>query len=364
MIDFFNIPNLTEFMQIDLVGSLNEVYNREGSIINSYMIDLINNELLSYGGQLSNHLIGTACALGAIFAICVAAAKAYKVMAKGDELDVLDVLRPIAFAFVLSIWPAVCNTLIAPGQYLESYMRSQYVKAAEFMDDLQDDRNTMANKVFQEVTNKKANAEFKGEWALVPDAIEESIHDIKNTLSNGLMLMGLWICIGLEWIFVKIGQMVFGVCVYIVFLVKVLYITVLWMFGPIWMVCSILDVWKNQWSEWIGRLVSVSMYGAIAYLIMTFSCYMIIFTLQADIQKLNTIQLNPEIGFFAYLKSGFGTTIMTFVGYLVGAIAMGSTYELASLTFPSQAMHGASSFIGGMKSKAIKYTGTKSAFGS
>ena len=71
---------------------------------------------------------------------------------------------------------------------------------------------------------------------------------------------------------------------------------------------------------------------------------------------------NPQIGMFAYLKSGFGKCIMSFVGYLVGAIAMGTVHELASFTFPGGPMMGASSFIGGMKGYATKYTFTKAAF--
>lgn len=370
MIDFFNIPNFADFMQVewlqDVTQDLSGLYNQEGSTINSFMVDLINTHLLDYGGKLSNHMLGIANALGAIFAICVAAAKAYKVMAKGDALDVLDIMRPLAFAFVLAIWPAVCNTLIMPGRYIESYMRAQYVKAAQEMDQLQLDRTELALKVFEDITRKKATAEeATGDsdssiWSKVGDMVDSVIDIISNTLTLGIIHVSYFI----EWLIVHIGKMVFAVCVYIVFLTKVLYLTVLWMFGPIYMVCSILDVWKDSWSQWVGRVVTVSMYGAMAYLVMTFSSYMICMTLQSDIHKLTQIQLHPDIGMGEYLKSGFGTTIMTVVGYMTGAIAMGTVNELASFTFPSSVMMGASGFVSGMKNYAIKYSHTKKLFGS
>lgn len=372
MIDFFDVPNLLDFLQVgwfdDAKSNLSSLYNETGSTINSFMIDLINTHLLNYGGRLSNHLIGVACALGAIFAICVAAAKAYKVMAKGDDLDILDIIRPLGFAFVLSVWPAVCNTLVWPGKYIESFMRAEYIKAAQEMDNLQEDRKTLALDVFEDITKKKAAADEakegkEREWYDVSGHVADAIGAVTSWMGDILTVGIIHISYWLEWVIVQIGQMVFCVCVYIVFMVKVLYLTVLWMFGPVYMVCSILDVWKNSWSDWVGRVVSVSMYGAMAYLVMTFSCYMICMTLQADINKLNTIRLHPEIGMGEYLKSGFGTTIMTFVGYMTGAIAMGTVYELASFTFPGGPMMGASSFIGGMKRYATKYSGTNKLFG-
>ena len=365
----FNGLNLGDFMRMDIWGDLTSEFSSTGAAIDSYMIDLINNKLLAYGGRLSNHFIGTACALGAIFAICVAAGQAYKMMAKGEALDVLKFMRPVFFALILSFWPAICNTLIVPGQYVEKFMRAEYVKAARKMTNLQEDRKELALKVFDDITQKKASADsskekVEREWHDISGHIADAWNSAIGVLANAATLASIHIMYGIEWVIVQIGEMVFAVCVYIVFLAKVLYITVLWMFGPIWFVCSILSIWETQWSQWVGRLISVSMYGAMAYLCMTFACYMICMTLMADINKLNKIQLNPDIGMGEYLKSGFGTTIMTFVGYMTGAIAMGTVYELASLTFPSQAMHGGASFVSGMKGYAIKASHTKPIFAS
>lgn len=368
--DILYPANLTNFMQVasgDFWGSLSSEYVESGAAINSYMIDLINNKLLAYGGRLSNHMLGAARALGAIFAICVAAAQAYKVMAKGEEFHVLNIMRPIMFAFVLSIWPAVCNTLIMPGKYVEKFMRTEYVKAANQMTSLQEDRKDLALKVFDSVTQKKAASEQATDGAKESDGwfkeiVNNAIDSATRVITHYFTLSAIWVMYGLEWVIVQIGQMVFAVSVYIVFLVKVLYLTVLWMFGPIYFVCSILDVWRDQWSNWIGKVVTVSMYGAMGYLCMTFACYMICMTLIADIDKLRHINMNPDLGMGEYLKSGFGTTIMTFVGYMTGAFGMATFNELASMTFPSSSMMGAGTFMSGMKNYAVKTTHTNKIF--
>lgn len=374
MLDFlFNI-NPLDFIQVDIldfIGNLRDkISGNSGAAINSYMIDLCNKNLLGYGIKMSEKLISTARYLGAIFAICVAAGQAYKVMANGDRFDVLGIMRPLIFAFVLSFWPAICTTLMMPGQYVESYMSNQYVAVAENMENLRRVRLDKARVVNEHVTAAKFNADkakessegFSFDLFGLGDAIEDGIDWVKNMGTKYLNLAGIWIFSIIETVLQCIGEMVFAVCVYIVFLCKALYLTVLMMFGPIYMVCSILDVWKNSWSEWVGRMVSVSFYGAMAYLVMTFSCVLITMTIQADIDKLSEIANNPAMGMASYMSGHFGTTIMTFVGYLVGALAMGTVFELATFVFPGGALMGANSFIGGMKGYATKYTGTKSLF--
>lgn len=371
----FNGLDLLGFMQAgwveELLGGANELLENTGGPINSFMVNLINVNLLEYGGRLSNHLIGTARALGAIFAICVAAAVAYKTMAKGEPLDVLKIMRPLMFAFILSIWPAICNVLIWPGKVVENHMRTQYVNVCQTMVDLQEDRKDLALKVLDKITEKKKSAEDakdstsedSGFLSGIMNAAGNLWENATNVLTNWLQIGLIYIMYVLEWIICQIGEMCFAVCVYIVFLVKVLYITVLWMFGPVYMVCSILDVWENSWSTWVSRIITVSMFGAMAYLVMTFACFMICMTLKADISRLNVINVNPDQGLGQYLMGGFGTTIMTAVGYFVGGIAMTTVGELASFTWPGgNIMMGAGNFISGMKSMAMSKTGTRKLF--
>ena len=349
-------------------SGLADQYNNTGSAINSFMVDLCNDNLVQYGVKMSEKLIGAARHLGAIFAICVAAGQAYKVMAGGDKFDVLNIMRPLIFAFILTMWPAVCTTLMMPARYIETYMRDQYVAVAKDMDDLRKKRFDKAYEVNKYVMKAKFNAEkveesSKGMLGRMWDNAKDAFNLMNNLGSTAMNFIRIWILSLVESVIQALGEMIFSISVYIVFLTKALYLTVLMMFGPVWMVCSILDIWKDSWSQWVGRMVTVSMYGAVAYLVMLFSCCIITMTLQADIDKLDYILKNPAEGMYGYMKGMVGTTIMTFVGYMVGALAMGQVHELASFTFPGAGpLMGAGNFASGMKSYAMKYTGTKAVF--
>lgn len=378
MFDFLFNVNPMDFLQagigdyipgwdslMDAIG-LSDAYNETGSAINSFMVDLCNKNLISYGVKMSESLVGTARYLGAIFAICVAAGQAYKVMANGERFDVLSIMRPLIFAFVLSFWPAICTTLMMPGQQVEKYMQKQYVAVAADMESLRKQRFKFAEKVNAQVAIKKFSADKAKESTSILGKMKDTlvgywdaIANIDKAVTNAVMI---WVYSMVETIIQALGEMIFAINVYIVFMCKALYLTALMLFGPVYMVCSILDVWKNSWSEWVGRMVSVSFYGAMAYLVMTFACCLITMTLQADIDKLTMIAANPEMGMAGYMRGQFGTTIMTFIGYMVGAVAMSTVNELATFAFPGGILMGAGGFMKGVRSQAIKYTNTQKAF--
>ena len=347
-----------------------------GAAINNGMINLCNVKLMRYALSMCDSFTSAARYLGAIFAMIVAARHAYKVMAEGDRFEILDVIRPIIFAFVLACWPAVCTTLLYPGAQVENYMRSRYQSSVTEMERLRQERLDKSNSLSYYIGTKKSvtemaveKAKAAGEDPSFTDHLADFIQGIGDGIKSiftspgdyfraATMMLSTWIMGLIEQVIVFLGEIGFAVCVYVVFLLKVLYITVLVMFGPIYMVCSILDVWKDSWSKWVGRMIHVSFYGAMAYLVMHFSIMLIIYALHSDLAKLNYIAAHPDDGVAAYIQGGFGTTLLTLTGYVTGAIAMLSVGELASLTFPGDVLHGASGFIGGMQSKAKQYGST------
>lgn len=365
LIDLFNVPDLLHFAQVgwweDFWGGVgNKVgWSEAGQAIDSYMVDLFNVHLLDYGVRMSEKLTGAARALGAILAIIVAAGQAYKVMAEGERFHVLSIMRPLIFAFVLACWPSICSTLLAPGRIVESYMKTNYIESAKVMENLRKDRMEASYKWSDKISGKKAAADnLKGMG--ITEVVNGEFWSNTVDMMKGLLQSSLlWLLNVIEGIIITLGELLFACGVYIVFMLKVLYLTVLMMFGPIFVVCSILDVWKSSWSEWLGRMIHVSMYGAMAYLVMTFACTMICMTLRADIARLGALDVDPNAGFMQYLRSGFGTTVLTFVGYMVGCFAMTAVPELASMTFPGHMLHGGSNFISGMSNYGKKVTNTQ-----
>ena len=67
--------------------------------INEHVLTL-SDYLMDFGTKHAEKMTGVGRALGAVFAVIVAGKEAYKVMAEQKGFDVLDIMRPVLFAFV------------------------------------------------------------------------------------------------------------------------------------------------------------------------------------------------------------------------------------------------------------------------
>lgn len=359
------IPDLNpaDWMQMDWGGITNTIsdkWDQAGSLISGFMIDLCNNKLLTMGLRWAETATQLGRNLAAIFALIVAAGQAYKVMAAGEKFNVLAIGRPILFSFVFGMWPFLCQILLAPGAEFERWASEKYIMAAHELSIQRKARNEEATKMAKMLATQKVAAEEASEsstWiGKLGDFVQDGINMVTDLLASLQLVLTSYLFYIIETVFICIGEMVFGVCVYIVFLTKVLYITVLVMFGPITMACSILDVWKDAWAQWVGKMVAVSLYGGMAYLVMWFATNIIIATVMQDTANMSKIAAQGLSGVTAYFFSGLGTCMMCVVGYAVGGFAMSAVPEMASMAFPSQTILGAGSFIGGVQGYAKKRT--------
>ena len=126
--------------------------------INTHMIHLSN-----YMGKFTTENLSTftniARALGAIFAMIAIAMHLYKVMGRGEAIDILAIMRPFAFALVLGVWPGFCNMLTYPGQLLEGHFASVFEIEKNKVYEKREQRNQAAWEYADQIRERKAAAE-------------------------------------------------------------------------------------------------------------------------------------------------------------------------------------------------------------
>lgn len=325
--------------------------------------------LMKYGVEHANKMTGVARALGAVFAVIVAGKEAYKVMAEQRGFDILDILRPILFAFVLAFWSPVVNTVIAPGHAVESHCKILYMKANLQVDSLRTLRFNKSVNLGNEIRERRASVQQQqiaqersgGFLDNMLNKVQEVMHFLQEISMTLMATMETAAMHFIETIIIWIGELAYTVAAYIIFVLKALFITVLAMFGPLYMAASILPAWKDAWRQWIERMVHASLYGAMGYLAMAFSMQLICYCLEMDIQALQNIidgSTSAAGGMITYLKGGLGTVCTTAIAYFVGCAAMKAIPEMASMVFPGSHSHGATHFISGMQSTAKSVTMT------
>lgn len=321
--------------------------------VNEHMIELTN-YLGEFVGTHISMFQSTALALGAIFVLIVAAGMAYKMMTLDGKLDILQLLRPLLIAVVLSNWPKVVPIVTAPGETIEKAFQSIYTGELATVANLRDQRMEAANSVGEKLREKQAAAreaeramnESEGVLDKIWNVAADAFETVKATAKGWLVVSETYILNVIEKIIIWIAELFWQVSIYFIFLLKAIYMAVLSIFGPISIACSVLPAWKDQWSKWLGKIVSVSLYGAMAYLVMIFSLQLTKYGLLTDIDTLNQIAAD-EAGIIDYMGSNFGTTILTVACLFCGGIAMKSVPEIASWVIPSEIIHSAGGFYQG-----------------
>ena len=357
-----NIVDLNVQAQLPLAEENESLVTKIPGLINDHVLGL-SDYLMNFGIKHANTMTRVGRALGAVFAIIVAGKEAYKVMAEQKGFDILDILRPILFAFVLAFWGPIVNTVIAPGHAVESHCKKMYNVANVRMDSLRQLRweksKTLGDVIREQraAVSQQQNAEkqggnfFQQVGQFLSDGWEKTKNFFKETYYTYAATIETAIRDVFEHVIMWIGELCYTVAIYIVFIIKALFITVLAMFGPIYMAASILPAWKDAWKQWIERIVNASFYGAMAYLAMAFSVQLICYNLETDIKILNDI-MNSGAPLGTYMIGGLGSVCTTAVTYFVGCFAMKAVPEMASMCFPGSASHAASHFVGGMQSTA------------
>jgi hypothetical protein len=322
-------------------------------IFNEHMIELTN-YLGKFVAKNLTMFQSTALALGSIFVLIVAAGMAYKMMTLNGKLDILQLLRPLLIALVLSNWPKFVPIVTAPGEAIETEFSRIYTGELQTVIDLREQRMAAANSVGEKLREKQAAAreaeramnESEGALDKIWNIAENAFEMMTATLKGWLAVAETYFLNLIEKIIVWAAELIWQISVYFIFLLKAIYLAALSIFGPISIACSVLPTWKDAWSTWLGRTISVSFYGAMAYLVMIFSLQLVKYGLSTDISVLNQIAAN-EAGIIDYMASNFGTTMQTVIGLLCGAVAMKSVPEIASWIVPSSIAQSAQSFYQG-----------------
>ena len=329
--------------------------------INEHMIELAN-----YLDEFAKNNMGgfktIAASLGAVFALIVAGMQAYKVMSlQQGRFDILAIARPILFAFILANWVHVVNIVTFPGKKLEIYFQDKYEVEKEMVVEKREERKKAAKEVTEKLREKRAAVkeaeravsagEDKNFMSQAIDWVTDGFDKMGDIVTGWLVTAESYFAGWIESLFVWVGELFWQCSVYFIFLLKAIYMAVLVLFGPIYMMFSILPAWKDTWTQWVGRAVSVSLYGAMAYLVMIFSMQLMKYGIEADIKTLTFVASGDE-GLGSYMASTFGTSIQTLVGLVCGAMAMKTVPEIATWAIPGTGLiNSANSFMHGTASR-------------
>jgi hypothetical protein len=314
-------------------------------------------------GSIWNHFglfIDDAKALSAIFMIIFFSIKSYEMMVGDKRLEIMPLLRPFGLAMVILWWGTFVKVIAFPTDEVAASTEQMFKSEQSHVDDLRFTRANLmlavANSLYTfqaqtEVAEKESDTWYGQAWDSVTSTVKQGIStvvapllELKNRLTVGFQLL-------MTQLLELLGIWILRIAVYIIFMIQIIYSSILIILGPFAVAVSILPAFRDSFSTWIARFISVNLYSGIAYLIMYLIALMQEYALESEISKyqelvgLNGSSANLEkMAWFA--GNGilsFGTVIVVF---LIGAICMFTVPSISTWIISTSGISSASSSFG------------------
>ncbi len=280
--------------------------------------------------------ITDAQALAAIFMIIFFAIKSYEMMAGDKKMEIMPLLRPFGLAMVIIWWGAFVKVVAFPTDLVQTQTDQMYESEQANVDGLRFQRANLmlavANSLITyqaqtEVAEKESDTWYGQAWDSVTSTIKQGISDVvspllelKNRLTVGMQLL-------FTQLLELLGIWILRIAVYIIFMIQIIYSSILIILGPFSVAASILPAFRDSFSTWIARFVSVNLYSGIGYLIMYLCALMQEYAMQSEISRYQVLVgqngTSADLEKLAWFAGNgilsFGTVIVVF---LIGAICM------------------------------------------
>jgi hypothetical protein len=304
--------------------------------------------------------ITDAKALAAIFMIIFFAIKSYEMMVGDKQLEIMPLIRPFGLAMVILWWGTFVKMIAFPTDIVANQTEQMFDSEQSTVDNLRLNRASLmlavANSLYTyqaqtEVAEKESDTWYGQAWDAVTSTVKEGI----STVVSPLLELKNRLTVGMQLLFTQllelIGIWILRIAVYVIFMIQIIYSSILIILGPFSVAVSILPAFRDSFSTWIARFISVNLYSGIAYLIMYLCGLMQEYALTSEISKYQ--ELVGQNGLSANLEKmawfagngvlSFGTVIIVF---LIGAICMFTVPSISTWIISTSGISSAASTFG------------------
>lgn len=278
--------------------------------------------------------IADAQALAAIFMLIFFAMKSYEMISGDKKLEIMPLLRPFGLVMIIIWWSIFTRVLAYPTDLIENRTSAMFEGSQSEINALRLQRAKLIVEVSDQLLKVQAETEtakteadtwYENAWESVRSSVKEGFAEVwnpvvemRNRLQVGLQLLATSL---LETLAIWLLR----ICVYIIFILQIIFSTILLILGPFSVAVSILPAFRDSFSTWIARFISVNLYSGIAYLVMYIATLFQHYAMEAEISRYQELvgTAGPsleKLGWFA--ANGvlsFGMVIITFI---IGALTM------------------------------------------
>ena len=305
-------------------------------------------------------LINDAKALAAIFMIIFFAIKSYEMMVGDKKLEVMPLLRPFGLAMIILWWGVFIKVVAFPTDEVEMQTQTMFNSEQQIVNNLRQNRSALmlavANSLITyqaqtTVAEKESDTWYGQAWDAVSSTVKQGISSVVSPLIELKNRLEVTLQLFFTQLLELIAIWILRIAVYIVFMLQIIYSSILVILGPFAVAASVLPAFRDSFSTWIARFISVNLYSGIAYLIMYLCGLMQEYALTSEISKYQELvgadgtaaNMQKMAVFASNGILSFGTVIIVF---LIGAICMFTVPSISTWIISTSGISSATSTAG------------------
>ena len=310
--------------------------------------------------------VGYARMIGLCLALCVGSYECWMMMLGRRAMDVMKLLRIVGLSLCITYSTWICNQLAAPGRALENTTRemakskNREVAALELKVAQKQSNYLKRLRQVQDSIETAKQVQTIGEDAHWWDKLIYNMENLGSTINNYAQRATVAAETKVsEWIndvIRFIGELIFQMSYYGILVAQRIFMTILVTFAPIMFALSIVPPWHSAWSQWIGKYLSLSLWGFVTYMCLYYIDFILMYNLGQDMEAYGHLlqgQVNSWGQIGALGIQGIGSNCMYAMGMLVGAYVIRFVPEVASWLIPGGVSSSAGSAAGGVVAGAV-----------
>ncbi len=302
--------------------------------------------------------LADAQALSAIFMLIFFAARSYGMISGDKRLEIMPLLRPFGLVMVILWWPAFTKVLAYPGELVEKRTEQLFDGSQTQINDLRLHRAKLmvdvADELFKlqastEVAKTEADTWYENAWESVKSSVKDGFAEVWNPVVEMRNRLQISLQLLASSLLETLAIWVLRISVYVIFIVQIIFSTILIILGPFSVAASILPWYQRSFTEWIARFISVSLYSGIAYLVMYVASLFQQYALEAEISRYTELlsgdgeSIEKLSWFAANGVLSFGVVIITFI---IGALTMFTVPSISTWIVNTSGVSSAASAMG------------------
>ena len=326
-------------------------------------------EMRDYGFAHADPFMRDAQTLACIFMLIFFSLKCYEMMAGDKRLEIMPLLRPFALVILLMWWPVFCQIIAFPTNLVAAKTEALFgiqndtnnalrLERAAYMVEMAD--QLVEYQAVTEMASEQAQASDEDLGTVIVDGVKGFFSD---QILSPIVQMRIRMQTSLQLLVTQIVELlaiwILRICVYIIFMIQIIYSTVLVILGPFSVVASILPAFRDAFTTWIARFVSVNLYVGVAFLILYITGRLQQYAIEVEIDKyeylLSTGGGADRLEKMAWLASNgllsFGLVI---VAFFVSAIAITTVPSISTWIISTSGISSAATTAGRMGSSATR----------